>query len=130
MQQIENRGWAGVFVESNGEEVQIEDPLLLQRLNGFPVFDEEVSVFLQDGNAEQIALYQAGVRGGLPKIVFDPKTGTIYCSVVYESPRALSPPELETLRGYTDDQLVDGFGSNPVATPALGEGYFIHLGNE
>jgi hypothetical protein len=130
MPQIENRGWAGLFVESNGEEVQIEDPSLLKRLNGFVLFEEEVAEFLQDGSAAQKALYQAGVRGGVPRVVFDPNTSAIHCSVIYESPRTLSQLELETLRNYTDDQLMDGFGSNPVDTPVLGEGYFLHLGTE
>jgi len=130
MQQIENRGWAGLFVESDGDEIEVGDVALLQRLDGWLLFEEDLADFLQDGGPEEKALHEAGVRGGVPKIVFDAAAGRIHCSITYEAPRPLSAHESEVLRGFSNDQLVDGFGSNPVDTPILGDGYFVHLGDE
>jgi hypothetical protein len=129
VEQIEHRGWAGLFIAEGDDEIEVIDPALLEKLNNLTVFDEEISVFLQDGNESQRKLYEIGVRGGLPKIQFDSKSKSIYCSIPYISPRMLNDAEVRTLREYSDSQLIDGFGSNPIDTPIIGEGYFVQLGN-
>jgi hypothetical protein len=130
MTKIENRGWAGLFVETDGKEVQIEDVSLLERVDGLVVSDEEISIFLQDGDANEQALFTAGVRGGIARIVFDAGAKSLYCNIEYESPRHLSETEHATLASFSSSQLVDGFGSNPIDTSVVGEGYFLHLGDE
>ena len=76
------------------------------------------------------ALYASGVRGGVPTIVFDAATASIHCTIRYESASSLSEHEREVLRGFSNGQLVDGFGSNPIDVPSLGDGDFVHLGDE
>jgi hypothetical protein len=103
VEQIEHRGWAGLFIAEGDDEIEVIDPALLEKLNNLTVFDEEISVFLQDGNESQRKLYEIGVRGGLPKIQFDSKSKSIYCSIPYISPRMLNDAEVRTLREYLMD---------------------------
>ena len=128
MRQIENRGWAGLFSVSSGEE-EITDPSLLRRLDGIQLFDEALSEFLQDAGEDAQQLHAMGVRGGIPVLKYDENSGQLYCSITYESPRELSEREASALRAFSDGQLVDGFGSDPVFMPRLGEGYLVQLGN-
>jgi hypothetical protein len=93
------------------------------------LFDEALSEFLQDGVEEAQQLHAMGLRGGIPVLKYDKGSNRLYCSITYESPRELSEREAGALRAFSDGQLVDGFGSDPVSMPSLGEGYFVQLGN-
>jgi len=125
---IENRGWIGLFKMEGNAEVEITDPELVRRLSDQLLFDEDLADFLQDGSQEEQALYYLGVRSGTPRVAFNERTQSIACVITYTSPRTLTAAESQILSNYSNDQLTDGFGSNPIYMPAIGEGYFVHLG--
>ena len=128
-QTIENHGWAGLFAIIDGEEVEVEDSAILSKGDGL-ILDDDLADYLQDGGDEQRRLFELGVRGGKLTLKFNPKTKRLYCSIVYSGPSELSDAELASLREFSNGQLTDGAGSNPIKVPVFGEEYFVHLGNE
>jgi hypothetical protein len=111
MATIKVHGWAGVFRKSadGGDEEQITDEALLRKLHEFRFSELEIAEFLQDGD-ETRCLHDIGVTGGRITLQYNAATGALSCEAQYQAPRLLTAEELELLRTYTYEQLIDGVG--------------------
>lgn len=86
------------------------DPLVLKSLDGLRYEDEEFSDYLHDG--EETSAIADHVSGGFLSFKYDVATSSLIGFIEYHLSNVLSSNEVETLKEYTIEQLLDGIGSN------------------
>ncbi len=108
--------FTGLAVVASGQENPdgsleiVNDKAILESLNGLKYEDEEFSDYLYDGEeTSNIADY---ITGGVLSFEYNISSSALIGSVEYQLSRALSLDEVEILKEYTIEQLLDGIGSN------------------
>ena len=113
MPKIEFKGPALVDTGKDNNDGTIaltKDQSILKSLDGLRYEDEEFSDYLADDEgASSIADY---VSGGTLAFDYIENGEELIGKIEYQLSRTLSSDEIEILKEYTIDQLLDGIGSN------------------
>ena len=87
-----------------------KDQSILKSLDGLRYEDEEFSDYLHDG--EETTAIADHVSGGFLSFKYDVATSSLIGFVEYKLSKTLSSNEVNALKEYTIEQLLDGIGSN------------------
>ena len=88
----------------------VEDRAILKSLDGLQYDDEEFSDYLAD--SEETASISDRVSGGILRFEYKENQELLVGKIEYQVNGDLSSDEVESLKEYTIEQLLDGIGSN------------------